>query len=130
MGSHDAAMTRFGQWWKRSRRGGYAYASGAFLHGRSPEAYCVRDCVRIAFWGAGIPVAVMLGWLWIGPAALSLLLAYPANVLRIRYQLSGRDRGWRWSVFLMLIKFPEAIGLVQFWVDRLRGRDGLLIEYK
>ena len=26
---HDAAMTRFGQWWKRIVRGGHAYAEGA-----------------------------------------------------------------------------------------------------
>ena len=28
---HDAAMTRLSQWWKRSMRGGHAYAEGASL---------------------------------------------------------------------------------------------------
>lgn len=30
---HDAAMTRFGQWWKRTVRAGHAFAEGAALHG-------------------------------------------------------------------------------------------------
>jgi hypothetical protein len=30
---HDAAITRFSQWWKRSLRSGHAYAQGYFLHG-------------------------------------------------------------------------------------------------
>lgn len=47
MGWHDAAMTRFGQWWKRMKRGGHAYAEGAAMHGGSVDRYCVRDCMRI-----------------------------------------------------------------------------------
>ena len=35
---HDAAMTRFGQWWKRSLRSGHAYAQGYFLHGRKESS--------------------------------------------------------------------------------------------
>lgn len=34
---HDAAITRFGQWWKRSMRAGHAYAEGAWLHGSPPN---------------------------------------------------------------------------------------------
>ena len=31
---HDAAMTRFSQFWKRAKRAGHAYAEGAAVHGR------------------------------------------------------------------------------------------------
>ena len=41
---HDAAMTRFAQWWKRTMRCGYAYAEGAKLHGAPPEKYRVWRC--------------------------------------------------------------------------------------
>ncbi|BBH45959.1 hypothetical protein KU43P_24360 [Pseudomonas sp. KU43P] len=34
---HDAAMTRFSQWWRRCIRGGYAFAEGAYLHGYPPS---------------------------------------------------------------------------------------------
>jgi GT2 family glycosyltransferase len=36
MTRHDAAMTRFGQWWKRNVRAGHAFAQVSRLHARSP----------------------------------------------------------------------------------------------
>jgi hypothetical protein len=77
-----------------------------------------------------VPVAVLLGWLWIGPVAAWLLIGYPANVIRIRVAQRGTRRGWRWSTFMMLSKFPEFQGIVEFWGDLIRRRDRSLIEYK
>jgi glycosyltransferase involved in cell wall biosynthesis len=39
MATHDAAMTRFAQWWRRAARGGYAQAEGAALHSAPPERH-------------------------------------------------------------------------------------------
>ena len=39
---HDMAMTRFGQWWKRCDRSGFAFAQGAAMHGKPPERHWVR----------------------------------------------------------------------------------------
>jgi GT2 family glycosyltransferase len=39
MAWHDAAMTRFSQWWRRSERAGHAFAEGAALHGKSPQRH-------------------------------------------------------------------------------------------
>ena len=36
---HDAAITRFSQWWSRTLRGGYAFANGAYLHSAAPERH-------------------------------------------------------------------------------------------
>src|SRR5947207_14699000 len=33
---HNAAMTRFGQWWTRNVRAGHAYAEGFAMHGGPP----------------------------------------------------------------------------------------------
>ena len=38
---HDAAILRFGQFWKRARRGGYAYAQGAAMYGRGLRRTCL-----------------------------------------------------------------------------------------
>ena len=38
---HDAAMTRFSQWWRRSVRLGHAYAQLSDMHGEAPERYFV-----------------------------------------------------------------------------------------
>jgi glycosyltransferase involved in cell wall biosynthesis len=130
MGLHDASMFRFAQWWKRSRRCGFAYAEGAYLHGRSSEAYCVRSCVRILFWAGFVPVSILLVSAWTGPVAAWALLIYPAQIVKVRLSEVGPRRSWRWSAFVVFAKFPELQGLFEFLINRLRGRDHSLIEYK
>lgn len=121
---HDAAMTRIGQWWLRSRRAGYAFAEGATLHGAPPERHWVAETRRALVWGILLPVAAMLAMLFTPWAAL-LLLAYPLQALRLMRRF-GRERG----VFLLLGKFPETMGVLEFFLNRrLRRRVGL-IEYK
>ncbi|WP_372800659.1 glycosyltransferase [Paracoccus seriniphilus] len=128
---HDAAMTRFSQWWRRSRRAGYAFAEGAALHGAPPERHWVAQTRRAVVWGAVLPVLAFL-LLWIAPAlALLILLIYPAQVLRLAAR-RGLSKGTSWEValFTVLGKFPEALGVLSYWLNRLRGRHGRLIEYK
>lgn len=121
---HDARMTRFSQWWKRSRRAGHAFAEGAALHGHGPEAHWVRETRRALAWGAVLPLAVLAGLLFYKPAAL-LALAYPAQLLR----LTLRD-GWEAGLFQLAGKFAEAQGAAEFHLRRLGGRRRGLIEYR
>lgn len=123
---HDADLTRFGQWWRRAQRGGHAYAEGAALHGGPPERHKVRETRSALFWGAGLPILALLGALLVSPWALALLLAYPAQMLRLR----GKGAPWAQAVFVVLAKLPEAQGALQYWVKRLRGAESTLIEYK
>ena len=128
---HDAAMTRFGQWWTRNLRGGYAYAQGADLHGAPPERYCVRESRGIWFWALGVPLGVSGLALWWGAWALALLLIYPLQVVRLaaRGGRSARENVWR-AVFLVLGKFPEFFGQMKFLIHRHLGGKPRLIEYK
>lgn len=121
---HDAAMTRFGQWWRRTVRAGHAFAEGAALHGRGPERHWVAETRRALFWGAALPLACIVLTV-IHPAGAVLMLAYPAQLLR----LARRD-GWRPALFSVLGKFAEAWGVLGYWGNRLQGRQGALIEYK
>jgi len=131
MALHDAAMTRFSQWWKRSMRGGYAFAQGADLHGALPERYGVRESRSAWIWGLGIPVGVIALALWCSPWALVLLLVYPLQVVRLaaRGKRTIRENWWR-AGFLVLGKFPEMLGQMKFWLHRQLGRHSSLIEYK
>lgn len=122
---HDAAMTRFAQWWKRTRRSGHAYAEGAALHGRPPERHCVRETRSAIAWGLGLPLVSALGAVFISPWALVLLLAWPLQLLRLSLRL-GLTR----AAFLVLGKIPEALGIVEYWWGRLTGKRRGLIEYK
>lgn len=124
MSLHDAAMLRFGQWWRRSMRSGYAYAEGAWLHGASPERYCVRETLRIWLWGFLLPVVCLLTAGVSAPAFL-LFLIYPAQTARI-----ASKRGWLYASFCTLGKFAEWTGQVRFLLRLLAGAEQTLIEYK
>ena len=127
---HDAAMTRFGQWWNRTRRAGHAFAEGAARHGAGPERHWLAETRRAVIWGAGVPLAAGLAGL-IHPAGLALLLLWPLQVLRLgwRWRAEGRA-GWEAAVFTVLGKLAEAQGVLGYWVNRIRRRQGGLIEYK
>lgn len=127
---HDAAMTRFGQWWQRSRRAGHAFAEGAALHGRGPERHWRAETRRALVWGVGVPVAaVALGLLH--PVGWLLLAAWPLQAARLawRWRAEGRA-GAEAALFSVIGKLAEAQGVLGYWLGRLRGRRRGLIEYK
>src|SRR5690606_31867685 len=89
MTRHDAAMTRFPQWWRRAVRSGHAFAEGAHLHGAPPERHWVRETRRAWAWGVAMPAAVAASTLAAGPAGLLLALVYPAQVARLYLRRRG-----------------------------------------
>jgi GT2 family glycosyltransferase len=128
---HDAAITRFGQWWQRTLRGGHAFAEGAFLHGAAPERHWLRESRRAWLWGLGIPAAIAVVSLLLGWLGLLLLLVYPLQVVRLarRGKRSAREN-WLQAGLLVLGKFPEMLGQGKFLLSRLGARKASLIEYK
>jgi GT2 family glycosyltransferase len=127
---HDAAMTRFSQWWKRMRRGGHAVAEGAALHGAPPERHGVAAVRRALLWGLALPLLALLGVVFITSWALLLLLAYPAQVIRIARREGCNRTAWERALFLTLGKFPETVGILEYHWRRLLRRPAGLIEYK
>lgn len=127
---HDAAMTRFSQWWKRSKRGGHASAEGAAMHGAPPERHGVDQTRRALLWGCVLPL-VILGFTLITPWALLLLGIYPLQTLRLAMREGIRTQvGWERAFFLTLGKFPEAIGALSYYANRILKRKATIIEYK
>lgn len=127
---HDAGMTRLAQWWKRMRRGGHAAAEGMAMHGRAPERLGVATVRRALLWGAALPLATLVLASAFGLWALLLLLAYPAQVLRLARR-DGGDRGaWEQALLLTLGKFAETAGVLEYALRRLAGTPAGLIEYK
>jgi len=128
---HDAAMIHFNQWWKRSVRTGYTYAEGVYLHGRLPERHRVRELRSTFVWGLLIPLVTTLSVYSHGPWALVLLTGYPLQVARLT--LKG-NRGFRVNFlrafYLVLGKFPEMLGGIRFFLDRLFNTNTKIIEYK
>lgn len=135
MGFHDAQMTRFGQWWKRSIRNGHAYAEGAWLHGRSPERHWVRESLRDWFWAMLLPLLAVASLLPTrGLSILLLLLAYILLAYRV-YRLTllrgfQRKDAMFYGLFCALGKYPQLLGQIQFYIYKLLKRPPTLVEYK
>lgn len=128
---HDAAITRFSQWWRRTLRAGHAFAEGAYLHGAPPERHAAASVRRIWMWGAAVPAGVLAATLALGPAGLATALVYPLQITRLYFKRRGVSTTPLWSaMFLVLGNFPEVIGQLRFHAYRLRGKRPELIEYK
>ncbi len=127
---HDANMTRLSQWWRRSSRAGYAFAEVSLRHRTSPAGIWRKSVRRALFWGAGLPVAIILIALS-HPGGLLLAFAYPLQITRIAFRRGARYRtSWIYGSFAMLSKFSEAQGIVRFYSMSLAGRRSQLLEYK
>jgi GT2 family glycosyltransferase len=132
---HDAAMTRFSQWRRRTVRGGHGYAEGAARHGRPPERHYVRELRSIAFWGGVLPLlALATAWPSRGTSVILLIGMYSTQGWRI-----ARDRMARgatpadahlYGLFTIMGKTPQLLGVLRFWLNRARGRRAAIIEYK
>lgn len=133
---HDAAMFTAGQWWKRMKRSGYAYAEGYARHGgrrAELENYRWPDIRRIVFWACVFPVSVFALAL-IYPLFAVLLLVYPLQVARLtatyRNHLSQSKVAFFYALSNVACKFPQFDGVLEYLFNRMRGRAGTLIEYK
>lgn len=130
---HDAAMTSFGQWWKRTKRAGHAYAEGAARHGAPPERHCVRDVRSIVVWGGVLPVLAVAAawWTWgLSVVALAALYAVQAVRVAVRQQRKRREGAWAYGVFTVLGKVPQMLGVMTYHANRARGKRAAIIEYK
>jgi GT2 family glycosyltransferase len=133
---HDAAMSHFSQWWRRSIRSGYAYAEAAWRHRRGPERHQVRETLSILTWGLALPVLALL----LAPAtrglSLALLVALLASLsLRIWFRRILRGDSTfdsaLYATACVLGKFAASWGALRFAVAHgLMGSGSRIIEYK
>ena len=130
---HDAQITRFSQWWRRSLRSGHAYAEGAWLHGNSPDRHRIKETKSILLWGFIIPLVILGSLLPSHGWSLILLLGYPLLTYKTYRYLRTRfstKNAWLYAINCILIKFPQAQGQIQFYFFKLLGRKKTIIEYK
>lgn len=133
MATHDAAMTRFGQWWQRAVRGGHALAHRYSRHGRSRFRDGRRELLSDLFWGLAVPLATLV-LLWPTRGLSFLLLGGYALLYRrvyghyCRSGLSNADARLA-ARFILYSKFAHVVGIAKYAANRLRG-EYRIIEYK
>lgn len=134
MTRHDANMHRLSQWWRRAKRCGHAYAQVSHLHGGAPEGQFVKEMRRTWFWGLIIPLGTLV--LIVPSHGLSLIAfgRYPLTALRTTYWTRRQGFSWSesmvWGLSCALSAFPEVLGAIQFYRDRLFNKQHQIIEYK
>ena len=130
MTEHDAAMTRFRQFWNRAVRAGFAYANVSLLHRNSPFCIWRRETLRAVVWGGLLPAAIAVGTL-LHPVTFLVLSIYCVQILRIALMdKSPSHRPWARALLLTLSKFAEFQGILKFLWRKCRPSAAMLIEYK
>ena len=119
---HDAAMTRFSQWWKRNIRAGHAYAEGFDRHGDPPEEHWKKEVASNWKWGT----------LWFVPLAWPLhgLLALKVALDRIKRLRAPLGESLLYGFATAMGKLPQMLGQQRFYVNKRTGRHERIIEYK
>ncbi len=139
---HDANILRFSNWWKRSKRAGYAYAMHVWRHGKNSLPSWRRSLLSILFWGLSLPVTLFTIVAWSGAlepsiasiAFMAIFLVYLSQFFRIAWRKRRSGRPWRFAAayagLVLVGKFAEVSGVLQCLLAKLRGRRSGLIEYK
>lgn len=130
MTRHDAHMLHFVDWWRRARRSGHGFAQVGALH----PGFFRRERMRVLAFGVVLPILFVLALLAGSPLVWVILAIYGfsfARTLRGQRQLGlqGRD-ALKHAGLLFLSKFPNALGMGQYFLRRLSGRAIRIIEYK
>ncbi|MFN0241280.1 MAG: glycosyltransferase [Planctomycetota bacterium] len=141
MTRHDAAMTRWTQWWQRAVRTGHTTAELLAKYGASPDHDRFRRARSALVWAVVLPAltlaALVVGMRAAWPAAtlvLLVVLAYRSLLQRIARhgRIAGRSaadaRAYAWSC--ALAKWPETWGMTLYVLRRASGRRARWIEYK
>jgi GT2 family glycosyltransferase len=146
MTSHDAAMTRFSQWWTRCVRGGFggldvlAKLRAKGLVGELPNAKMTRSArIWAVAWPAAVIVAAVAGHAAAGrrgAAAGACLVGVLGPLQALRIAAGRRKLGTPFRTALeygfltMAAKFPQLQGQIRWRLRRARGEDARIIEYK
>lgn len=128
---HDADITRFHQWWRRTARAGHAFFAVWYIHRNTAHSIWKRETCSAVFWTLLLPVALVA--MFANSLFGVLILLYPIQLMRMwrRAMCSGDSRKqFDWVLYLMLGKFAEGYGIANCVVQRLLGHTPKIYEYK
>ncbi len=150
MTRHDLNMTRLGEWWRRQLRVGYhgldiesRFRPERVEDGSEAPSLFGAGLRRARIWGVGWPAltlaGVIVGWWFGGPGGAVLAGMMSVGVLmlqagrvawRVRHRVTRPGDAVAHGVLMVLEKWANLAGQVQYLRDRTHGRGARLIEYK
>nr|WP_010397792.1 glycosyltransferase family 2 protein [Paracoccus sp. TRP] len=123
---HDADMTRFGQWWKRTIRNGHGFAQVGAMH----PPHFRREKLRVWVYGLVLPLLFLLGLFVSGWLSVAVLALYALSFWKTWRGLKDRPMAVEQAALLTLAKIPSLWGMLTYFRRRQRGDDMHIIEYK
>ena len=124
---HDAAMTRFSQWWRRAIRSGMGYAQAWLATKATPGARLYgRELSRAILWALILPLVSIALAIAAHPALLAI---WPGMTALQLVRLALRDGIFPASLSVAG-KYAELLGVVRFAWRTMMGRSGSTVHYK
>ena len=123
---HDANMTAFGQWWKRTVRTGHCFAQIGQMH----PPHFRREILRVWAYGLILPLLALIGLFTSGWLLLLVLAVYELSYFKTLRGLKGQPMAARQAALLTLAKIPNLLGMLSYYRHRRSGEAMQLIEYK
>lgn len=136
---HDVAIDRLDQWWKRSRRAGFAFAELVDLHGQNADPtwrYLLRSAIGWTAVNSAIVPAIVVAALVPSPTVLALaaipLALFAVQMVRMAWikRSLGAVHAVQWAWLMMVAKAAQMQGIMQYKSQRYTRRRATLIEYK
>lgn len=123
---HDAAMTKFSQWWIRARRSGFGYAQAFVATRKNATPLYQSELKRSVLWAGVLPLLSAAGGALIHPVFLGLLpIALAGQIVRLRKRL-----GWSRAALLTIGKFAELQGILSYVLNREIHGNSTSMTYK
>ncbi len=133
MTMHDAAITRFSQWWKRCLRTGHGYAQGFSLHAHDGQGYYFKESAKSWFWAFFFPASVLILAFSVNIVFLLLTTAYLVQLVKIALhmykRLGNSKHSLIYSFFTVIGKCPQCMGQLLFIKRKLLRKRYTIIEY-
>ena len=139
MTGHDLAITRFGQYWRRATRAGYAFAevSSRYAHTSNPfwlaesRANRKRGLILLTIPVGAIALSIIFGSSLPTLAAAALLGALAIRTAwKARWKSDDRVALALYGLHSHLQQVPILAGQIRFWRNQRSGRHAQLVEYK
>lgn len=138
---HDVTIERMSQWWRRSRRTGFAIAELVDIHQTRADPSWLRLLQSARLWSVVMAATLAAAWFalawqnrWASAIAFLLGTLLIMQIVRLATRQKRNIPNLRacvnWACLMMITKAAQAVGWAQYKLNRSIGAHTSIIEYK